>query len=361
MPRAARPSRRKRSSTRPSRHSPKSSMNIDIFLPFHRKTKKGEEAPKPTRLGRVGRAIFPTTFFSDPATGKKGLVRRVLQNIGTTWHSSPWRRVIQAGFFAAFLLFFCYVCWPYGGTNYAAHRESKEKVPAETFLIIDPLVALSTAIASRGWVWSLTAAGIILAVCVFVPRGFCGYVCPLGTVIDLFDWAVGKRVKRWKLKDETRGWWVNLKYYLLVACLVAGMCGILLTGFVAAIPVITRAMLFLVSPLQMGATRGFYQVPAWNWGHAVSIALFAAVLGLGLLQPEEGGRAGRPEAVAPRVPRRDLHRGGFRILGRAALRRGCRRRLAEEPPGAAAGQRGGEAVPRAVHPLRRVLPGLPQQ
>ena len=259
-------------------------MNFNVYLRFHKKTKKGEEPPKPSRLGRVVRAIFPSTFFSDPATGKKGLVRRVLQNIGTTWHSSPWRRVVQAGFFAAFLAFFCYVCWPYGGTNYADHRESKEKVAAETFLIIDPLVSLSTAIASKSWVWSLSAAAIILAICIYIPRGFCGYVCPLGTVIDLFDWAIGKRVKFFTLKDETRGWWVNLKYYLLLACLVAAMFGVLLTGFVAAIPVITRAMLFLVSPLQMGATRGFYQVPAWNWGHAVSLALFAAVLGLGLFR-----------------------------------------------------------------------------
>ena len=85
-------------------------MNLDIFLPFHKKTKKGEEPPKPTRLGRVARAIFPSPFFSDPVTGKKGLVRRGLQKIGTTWHSSPWRRVVQAGFFLAFLAFFCYVC-----------------------------------------------------------------------------------------------------------------------------------------------------------------------------------------------------------------------------------------------------------
>jgi polyferredoxin len=259
-------------------------MNFNVYLPFHRKTKKGEEPPQPSRLLRAARRIFPSTFFSDPATGKLGRVRRVLKNIGTTWHSSPWRRVVQAGFFIAFLVFFCWVCWPYGGTNYAEHRESKEKVAAETFLIIDPLVSLSTAIASRSWVWSLSAAGVILLVCVFIPRGFCGYVCPLGTLIDLFDWAVGKRINRFKLKDETRGWWVNLKYYVLLACLVAGMFGVLLTGFVAAIPVVTRAMLFIVSPLQMGAERGFYQIPAWNWGHAVSLVLFAAVLGLGLFR-----------------------------------------------------------------------------
>ena len=73
--------------------------------------------------------------------------------------------------------------WP---SHYADDLRDKEFVPAELFLVIDPLVSLSTAIASRSWVWSLTCAAIILGVCILVPRGFCGYVCPLGTLIDLF-------------------------------------------------------------------------------------------------------------------------------------------------------------------------------
>ena len=68
-------------------------MNLDIFLPFHKKTKKGEEPPKTTWFGRGIRRGLPASFFSDPVTGKKGAVRRVLQKIGTTWHSSPWRHM----------------------------------------------------------------------------------------------------------------------------------------------------------------------------------------------------------------------------------------------------------------------------
>ncbi|MCA9127225.1 MAG: 4Fe-4S binding protein [Planctomycetales bacterium] len=170
--------------------------------------------------------------------------------------------------------------WP---THYADNLANKEFLPAEFFLTIDPLVSLSTAIASRSWVWSLASAGAILVVCWLIPRGFCGYLCPLGTTIDLFDWLFCSRVRRFRVPDN--GWWVHIKYYLLAGVLVAATCGVLLSGAVAAIPVITRAMLFLVDPLQNGLGRSWHLVPAWNWGHALSLALFATVLCLGYLRP----------------------------------------------------------------------------
>lgn len=170
--------------------------------------------------------------------------------------------------------------WP---RHYADELASKEWLPADTFLAIDPLVSLSTAIASRSWVWSLASAGVILIVCVLIPRGFCGYLCPLGTLIDLFDWAVSKRVTRFRVSGD--GWWVHIKYYLLVGTLVCAVGGVLVSGFVAAIPVITRGMLFLGEPLQSGGLRGWQQLPPMNAGHFVSIALFFTVLGLGFLKP----------------------------------------------------------------------------
>lgn len=170
--------------------------------------------------------------------------------------------------------------WP---SQYADDLQRKEFLPAELFLAIDPLVSLSTAIASRSWVWSLTCAAIILVVCVVIPRGFCGYLCPLGTLIDLFDWSTARRVKRFRVAHD--GWWVHIKYYLLCGTLVAAMCGVLVSGYFAAIPVVTRGLLFLGDPLQSGMSRGWHLVPGMHLGHIFSIVLFAAVLGLGFLQP----------------------------------------------------------------------------
>jgi len=170
--------------------------------------------------------------------------------------------------------------WP---SHYADDLARKEVIPAETFLIIDPLVSLSTAIAARTWVWSLWGAAIILLICLLVPRGFCAYVCPLGSTVDLFDWAIAGRLKRLRLPNN--GWWVHIKYYLLGATLISALFGILVSGLCAAIPVITRAMLFLLDPLQNGTMRGWHLVPPMNAGHAVSIGLFAGVLCLGFLRP----------------------------------------------------------------------------
>ena len=170
--------------------------------------------------------------------------------------------------------------WP---SHYADDLAAKEFVPAELFLALDPLVSISTALAAKTWVWSLAFAAVILGICLLVPRGFCGYLCPLGTLIDLFDWAVSRRVEPFRVPDN--GWWVHIKYYLLAGSLVAALCGVLVTGYVAAIPVLTRGLLFVLAPLQVGLLRGPHQVPPLNAGHYPSIGLFVLVLGLGLLKP----------------------------------------------------------------------------
>jgi len=170
--------------------------------------------------------------------------------------------------------------WP---SHYTDDLASKELIPAESFLLIDPLVSLSTAVATRSWIWSLVFAAAILIVCLLIPRGFCGYLCPLGTTIDLFDWAIGRRVKRFQVSGE--GWWVHLKYYLLAGTLTCSVFGVLVSGFFSAIPIITRGMLFLFEPLQTGSLRGWYLIAPMNAGHFISLLLFLTVLSLGFLRP----------------------------------------------------------------------------
>jgi MauM/NapG family ferredoxin protein len=357
-------------------------MRWNWFAPVPKKRVADDLRGPSGFVPRVARRWLPKSWLSDPQTGRRGLLRRVLAALGSTWASSPLRRIVQTVCLLAFGWLFLYVCWPYTArpartwpnwhpdevdveqglvtvttdepldeplapgsrwyvcdpaageqpclglfevqaagerrlelrpvqplnqqqsdglaasfgpwslsenepgqwpSHYADGLLRKERLAAETFLALDPLVSISTALAARSWVWSLTAAAIILLVSWLVPRCFCGYLCPLGSLIDLFDWSLARRVRRFRVTRP--GWWVGLKYYLLLAVLVAAMCGILLSGFVAAIPVLTRAAAFLLTPVATGLARDWHQIPAWHAGHFVSLVLFALVLALGFLQP----------------------------------------------------------------------------
>lgn len=224
---------------------------------------------------------------------RKPTWRKWLARIGKSVEMAPVRRAIQATSFVVFLVLVCWVSWPYdarpdpaaGGwpSHYSDNLAAKEVLPVEGFLAIDPLVAFSTALAARTWVWSLASALGILLVCVLIPRGFCGYLCPLGTLIDLFDWSIGKRVTRFRV--EVTSGWRHLRYLVLAGCLAAAAAGVMLAGFVAAIPVITRGMAFVVDPLLHGSIRGWHSVPPPNLGNVLSLAMFVGVLLLGLMKP----------------------------------------------------------------------------
>jgi len=189
------------------------------------------------------------------------------------------RRLVQVACLSAFVILFFYVCWPYGSRQYAEAFHGREVIDAETFLLLDPLVSLSTAIAARMFVWCLIPAIGVILLCIVFPRAFCGYICPLGTLFDGFDWLVSRRVRRLAWKRE--GWWIHLRYYLLAAVLMAAVFGVLLSGFIAAIPVLTRAMLFILAPVQIGLFKGWYLVPPMNPGHVLSMLLFVLMFCLG--------------------------------------------------------------------------------
>ncbi len=212
-------------------------------------------------------------------TGWLGRLYRFVGRIGPVTRSSPVRRGIQIGCVTAYLFAFFYMCWPYAEHFSRTTLPERSAFPPDLFLLIDPLVGISTLVAARVFhgptvVW----AAAILLTCALVPRMFCGYICPLGTLIDAFDWLVGRHFARWHVTTNgPKGGWVHTKYVLLVLVLATSLGGVLSAGFLAAIPVLTRGLLFSGGHLQLGLIKGRGQIPPFHSAVYVSLALFAVV------------------------------------------------------------------------------------
>jgi len=262
--------------------------------------------------GRTANLFFPA---APPARlrGWKRVAAGALRRIGPTWRAAPVRRIVQVTCLLLFLHLFLYVAWPYATRFSSRTIADKQWMPLEAFLWIDPLVGISTAIAARAWNVACWGTAAILLACVLAPRAFCGYLCPLGTLIDAFDWSIG-RPARWLARRAARHfsrpgrpprprparvpldlaaadpphphpWWVHLRYFLLAAVLVASAAGILLAGYVAAIPVLTRGLMFSAGRGQLGLLRNWSQVAPADAAVYLSLSQFAAVFLLGLIRP----------------------------------------------------------------------------
>jgi MauM/NapG family ferredoxin protein len=99
-----------------------------------------------------------------------------------------------------------------------ANAQSPRRFWADLFSRFDPLLVLTASIAGRTLVGGFVLAGITLLLTLLFGRVWCGWICPLGTVLD---W-LRPRHYRWKPPSEG---WRRLKYLLLSAIVFAAVLG----------------------------------------------------------------------------------------------------------------------------------------
>ena len=97
----------------------------------------------------------------------------------------------------------------------------------EFFLRLDPLLSLGTMVAAREFIPGLAWAFVVMGVALIVGRLFCGYLCPMGTTIDLADRLGGRRRKGGGGNSlERSGRYRHLKYLFLAGTLGTSILGI---------------------------------------------------------------------------------------------------------------------------------------
>lgn len=209
-----------------------------------------------------------------------------------------WRRV-RRGMQVLALLSFLYLLL---GTR----QGDATFLPHDLFFRLDPLAGVTAMLAGRRWIASLALGGVTLLLSLALGRVWCGWLCPLGT---LLDWTRLRR-RRADEPDLPTGW-RQVKHFLLFALLFAALLGSLTllvldpitllfrTVTAAALPSLnalvtaTETALYRFGPLQSPlelfdrAVRGrLLPVAQPFFRQNLLLALvFAAVLALNALRP----------------------------------------------------------------------------
>ncbi len=155
------------------------------------------------------------------------------------------RIVVQLIFFALFLALLVLTA---RGTAVAANPWL-----AQLFLITDPLVLVGMALAGA-FTASLLAALVIVALSVFLPRAYCGWICPLGTTMDIVDRIFFRGRDRSKNAAPRLR---PLKYGLLAAVLVLAVFRVGVFGWFDPVCIATRSFGVAIYPMaDHGAKAG---------------------------------------------------------------------------------------------------------
>ena len=85
---------------------------------------------------------------------------------------------------------------------------------------LDPLLLLAQSIASRTLLAGSLVGLITVGLTILFGRVWCGWICPMGTMLDLFSFHSDKRKEKSPPESLRRG-----KYFLLAAILVAALFG----------------------------------------------------------------------------------------------------------------------------------------
>lgn len=151
--------------------------------------------------------------------------------------TKTFRRFSQIFFLALFLALIIITAYPFN-----------HNLATDIFVQLSPLVAFGTSIASRTIIREAVISSlIIIGLSVILGRVFCGWICPLGTTLDISD-VLFFRKRRKNSPVALR----QLKYYILAALLITTIFTTQAIYFVDPISLLTRTIvLAFIAPVQM--------------------------------------------------------------------------------------------------------------
>jgi polyferredoxin len=158
-----------------------------------------------------------------------------------------WRKLRQITQVLALLLFIYLFI-------YATSRDPK-RTWADIFYRLDPLIGLSTMMAGRTWIPFLGLSILTVILTLVFGRVWCGWICPLGTLIHWVRLRANTAVRR-----EPPDRWRSIKYVLLAVIVVGALLGNQTLLFLDPMTIMTRTMSTAIWPTVRIAVRS---VESW--------------------------------------------------------------------------------------------------
>ena len=142
-------------------------------------------------------------------------------------------RISQAVFLILFIVLFV-------NTEYRGKDDIS--VAVNSFFRADALVVVSYILAEKALTMLLVPGMLMIVFSVVLGRFFCGWICPIGTIIDLVPDRIRKGIPIRFIKGR-------FKYWLLLPLLFAALFNVNLAGILDPIAILVRALTFFLYPL----------------------------------------------------------------------------------------------------------------
>jgi MauM/NapG family ferredoxin protein len=143
-------------------------------------------------------------------------------------------------------------------TDYSGYGEPPCTV--SFFFRINPLAGLTAMLSSRMWILLLLPGLFFLLSSLFLGRWFCGWMCPLGTLLDSVHPVIkGKQT----LPGNPRR---TIRFALLIILLVSALFGYQLAGLFDPFAILVRGLAVSVYPAFNSGVRSFFSF-TYNTGN----------------------------------------------------------------------------------------------